>query len=568
MEIIKDVLKGANTSNILPKINETLLNNINELIDLVSLFKQKFEILKHRDLTRRRIEEQKENIFERILNRFPKLKSFIENAKVSLEMFGINLNLAQINPEIFGEIQDKLYNLKNDIITFIQEMKEKSVIDIINELIKRIYKMINNEIKKFIIQIMESEIISNLVQLIIDEKMQKILELLEKININNEVTEKMSIIKELSVFLNDLNKILYSDEDLDLEAFVGNVTYFYDNLKDNITVTSILGGILMNGDTEMYSGLLNIILDMYNSFKNVQNFFKKIRNNRLRFLSMKEKELGKNIRKRRVDDTASLLCKLDNEFLNDESLTTQHENINSLILKSNMDYNIDIKSIINIVIHRNYSVNCINNNEIIEQSFKFDSISNLRIESPKKRFIFGIRIGMSPEFIIPDFFYLLIRVKMALKSKINLRSLDTEDNVDCFCLLEDDTDRNSTRFSCFGYNDNIDKNTEITLSNFTSEYIDDLPSNLTIKNKSEDPEPNNSEDKSNKDNMDDYRRYFTKGSNSGLSGGAIAGIVIACIALVAIIAALIYFLRNKSMNKRMYDISDSVHKFQPPSNKV
>ena len=58
---------------------------------------------------------------------------------------------------------------------------------------------------------MESEKISNLVQLIIDEKMQKILELLEKININNEVTEKMSIIKELSVFLNDLNKILYSD---------------------------------------------------------------------------------------------------------------------------------------------------------------------------------------------------------------------------------------------------------------------------------------------------------------------------------------------------------------------
>ena len=105
-----------------------------------------------------------------------------------------------------------------------------------------------------------------------------------------------------------------------------------------------------------------------------------------------------------------------------------------------------------------------------QKNLNLNSISDLTIEASKKRFTFDIAVGMSPTFEIPDFLYLLVKAKVITKSN-GLRLLDTPEDVNTYCLLGDATDKNNVKFTCFGYNDNLDENSQITLSNFTSEYI-------------------------------------------------------------------------------------------------
>ena len=139
-----------------------------------------------------------------------------------------------------------------------------------------------------------------------------------------------------------------------------------------------------------------------------------------------------------------------------------------------------------------------------------------------------------------------MKSRMSLKSKRNLRYLDVKEDINSYCILDEDSDLDDAQLSCFGYNDNINENSannnQITLSNFNSEYIE-LPKNLTLTK-----EPN--EDRSNNNNL----RYFIKSKSSGLSGGAIAGIIIALVVAVAIVVALIFYFRKKERTPYLNDV--------------
>ena len=282
----------------------------------------------------------------------------------------------------------------------------------------------------------------------------------------------------------------------------------------------------------------------------------------------KEEEPSKNNRNRRAEETATLICKIDDSFSGGEHLTEEAENINSFILKSNVDLNITVNSEISFEVSTDFSESCQNNNENIVQNLNLNSISDLTIEASKKRFTFDIAVGMSPTFEIPDFLYLLVKVKVITKSN-GLRLLDTPEDVNTYCLLGDATDKSNVKFTCFGYNDNLDENSQITLSNFTSEYIN-FNESLSLPYSPQNYQPNNEALEPNDANDADAngKIYYSRSSDSGLSAGAIAGIIIACVAAVAIAVTVVLLLRKKKKDQKPYEISDSVHNLQVQANKV
>ena len=176
----------------------------------------------------------------------------------------------------------------------------------------------------------------------------------------------------------------------------------------------------------------------------------------------------------------------------------------------------------------------------------------------KKRFNFTIQARISPTFKIPSFYYLMIKGSTVIKEK-NLRTFDTEEEISIYCLLEDETDKENAPFNCFGYNDNINENSannKITLCNLTSEYID-LPKDLSVTNMPEAEENSNSESTPTSRN-----RLFVKSKNSGLSSGAIVGIVLACAAVLAGVIGIVIYLKKKRDKPSPNDITDSKYDFK------
>ena len=373
-----------------------------------------------------------------------------------------------------------------------------------------------------------------------------------------------------------MNPQCYDDDDdgnldacyyyyFDLIQLAHYAGYIFSGIKDSGAIYSLLGISPDSGKFDEYEAILYLINEiLYNAYENAYGY------EYWRLLSKndKEKEPSKNNRNRRAEETATLICKIDDSFSGGEHLTEEAENINSFILKSNVDLNITVNSEISFDVSTNLSESCQNNNENIVQNLNLNSISDLTIEAPKKRFTFDIAVGMSPTFEIPDFFFLLVKAKVITKSN-GLRLLDTPEDVNTYCLLGDATDKSNVKFTCFGYNDNLDENSQITLSNFTSEYIN-FNEGLSLPYPPQNYQPNNEALEPNDANDADAngKIYYSRSSDSGLSAGAIAGIIIACVAAVAIAVTVVLLLRKKKKDQKSYEISDSVHNLQVQANKV
>ena len=150
----------------------------------------------------------------------------------------------------------------------------------------------------------------------------------------------------------------------------------------------------------------------------------------------------------------------------------------------------------------------------------------------------------------PTFFFLILKAKINKKNTQRFLADETEggDKVNIFCVQEDKgSSVEDFPFGCFGFNDNFNeeyKDGQLTLSNITSDYIN-LPENMKIYDIKNSP----SESSDSPTNPEINKNSFRKSKNSGLSGGAIAGIVIGSVALAALIAFLIIFLRRKKQKQ-------------------
>ena len=541
-EAIKDIINDAlnMTDDDIIKLNETVSNDIDDLIEFVDLLKKKYESIKNSESrsNKKRIEE----ISLQILINNTKLIEFLENVRGLLEKIGFNINSLGITSETFDKIEEGLRTLQSMLITVPNALIGSNYTRIINIIKEKINTKIKDQIKKQIIQAIDSNFMNYFINL---ESITKILTLFKN---NKEVANVfINQIMKLSEYITNIRSKLQNGN-FDISELLQKIREDYLSSNKNDIYTIIKGILDSKTNSTLLSDfslqLLNFIQQFFEYIKNLPNAFKTFGINRL---------LSIDYNNRRTEETGSLTCKFDETI--SEDLTASPEDISSLILKTGQNYTLNIQSGINIKADKDKTDKCTNNNENIKKHVTFNNLSGLDVEGSKKRFKFSIRIKISRTWRRPPFFYLFMKLRMKLKSKGNLRNLDVEEDTGSYCLIDDESNSDNVQLSCYGNNDNIDENTEkITLSNFTSDYIE-LPENLSVANSTKGNEPSS--------NNNNGNRYFMRSNSSGLSGGAIAGIVIACVAVLAIVISLMLYFRKKSNvpnpNQTTNEVTDSVN---------
>ena len=541
-EAIKDIINDAlnMTDDDIIKLNETVSNDIDDLIEFVDLLKKKYESIKNSESrsNKKRIEE----ISLQILINNTKLIEFLENVRGLLEKIGFNINSLGITSETFDKIEEGLGTLQSMLIKVPNALIGSNYTRIINVIKEKINTKIKDQIKKQIIQAIDSNFMNYFINL---ESITKILTLFKN---NKEVANVfINQIMKLSEYITKIRSKLQNGN-FDISELLQKIREDYLSSNKNDIYTIIKGILDSKTNSTLLSDfslkLLNFIQQFFEYIKNLPNTFKTFGINRL---------LSIDYNNRRTEETRSLTCKFDETI--SEDLTASPEDISSLILKTGQNYTLNIQSGINIKADKDKTDKCTNNNENIKKQVTFNNLSGLGVEGSKKRFKFSIRIKISRTWRRPPFFYLFMKLRMKLKSKGNLRNLDVEEDTGSYCLIDDESNSDNVQLSCYGNNDNIDENTEkITLSNFTSDYIE-LPENLSVANSTKGNEPSS--------NNNNGNRYFMRSNSSGLSGGAIAGIVIACVAVLAIVISLMLYFRKKSNvpnpNQTTNEVTDSVN---------
>ena len=541
-EAIKDIINDAlnMTDDDIIKLNETVSNDIDDLIEFVDLLKKKYESIKNSESrsNKKRIEE----ISLQILINNTKLIEFLENVRGPLEKIGFNINSLGITSETFDKIEEGLGTLQSMLIKVPNALIGSNYTRIINVIKEKINTKIKDKIKQVIIQAIDSNFMNYFINL---ESITKILTLFKN---NKEVANVfINQIMKLSEYITKIRSKLQNGN-FDISELLQKIREDYLSSNKNDIYTIIKGILDSKTNSTLLSDfslkLLNFIQQFFEYIKNLPNAFKTFGINRL---------LSIDYNNRRTEETGSLTCKFDETI--SEDLTASPEDISSLILKTGQNYTLNIQSGINIKADKDKTDKCTNNNENIKKQVTFNNLSGLDVEGSKKRFKFSIRIKISRTWRRPSFFYLFMKLKMKLKSKGNLRNLDVEEDTGSYCLIDDESNSDNVQLSCYGNNDNIDENTEkITLSNFTSDYIE-LPENLSVANSTKGNEPSS--------NNNNGNRYFMRSNSSGLSGGAIAGIVIACVAVLAIVISLMLYFRKKSNvpnpNQTTNEVTDSVN---------
>ena len=545
-EAIKDIINDALNMADIIKLNQTVSNDIDDLIEFVDLLKKKYESIKNSEsrANKKRIEEI--SLIKQILINNTKLIEFLENVRGLLEKIGFNINSLGITSETFDKIEEGLRTLQSMLIKVPNALIGSNYTRIINVIKEKINTKIKDQIKQVIIQAIDSNFMNYFINL---ESITKILTLFKN---NKEVANVfINQIMKLSEYITNIRSKLQNGN-FDISELLQKIREDYLSSNKNDIYTIIKGILDSKTNSTLFSDfslqLLNFTQQFFEYIKNLPNAFKTFGKNRLRLLSI-------DYNNRRTEETGSLTCKFDETI--SEDLTASPEDISSLILKTGQNYKLNIQSGINIKADKDKTDKCTNNNENIKKQVTFNNLSGLGVEGSKKRFKFSIRIKISRTWRRPSFFYLFMKSKMKLKSKGNLRNLDVEEDTGSYCLIDDESNSDNVQLSCYGNNDNIDENTEkITLSNFTSDYIE-LPENLSITNSTEGNEPNSN------NNGNNASRYFMKSESSGLSGGAIAGIVIACVAVFAIVISLMLYFRKKSNvpnpNQTTNEVTDSVN---------
>ena len=554
-EYLQQQIKDINTKENLNNLKETMTQDFNDTLNLIKLLQKKYESIPDKDnkteLTNRikailKEEQEKLNLTEKISENIdPRVKEFILKVSDKIMSLKDKIGIPDNKTELLNILKEKVNSTQNNVNGLIEDLKGKNVTEIGKYLSEKTQTTLKVSIKEGLKRILDSEKINNI------QNNENVLKLVEKLNNNKVIGSQFAqIMLNFTLFIKKLNDSVHRDDDSFYDGIKENVRNYWEksNLKNN---SELIKGMVENGLNlqeykNIYTSVKSLIKEINNDIIGLMdellNLFKNKKNNdktKLRLLSINKNEINK----RRIDTTGDLVCKIDDTFSEDETLTAEPENINSFVIKSNVDYNIKINSNINIKVDKNTVNNCGNNyTKYVSEKITFANISTLNKDNNKKRFNFKMRVRILRSFIIPDFFYLMMKVRLIirLRNSRNLRNLDSEEEVPSFCLLEDDKNRDNSTFDCFGYNDNINENTNISIGNITSPYIE-IPNNIFTTNE---PGTNGTDPG---ENTDETRYHLHRSSkSSGLKGGAIAGIVIACVVVLALIIGLILFLRKRS----------------------
>ena len=433
-------------------------------------------------------------------------KNLLKKIKHNLEVIANNLNGIQNLiknkgdtklKEAMEKIKEKLSNFSSDNMPKVKEFFEKLDLKLLNnENLKKVIddlKALNERfnatqetenIKSFFIKTKELQ--QNLLKI---SKNQKFKELIKNMLLNSE---GMS----LTDFIRELRKSGINYED-DIKVIL-QVQFLIDDIKEILSSSAIA--------------------------KEIEKLFPK-KDSNLRVLSPLSKK-----KKRGLDSVKQIICKMDQTFTEeDDILKPKTQNLNKYFL-SDEEKDVAISQTLQISVKKD-AFNC-NTDHLtkLKSIYVFKSYSDFQVEKAKSRIKFKLHTRKVASFTKPSFFYILVKFRFKYTSH-NLRRLDDNEDVDSYCLLNNETNSEDNVFQCYGYPDKLNETENIEgIEDVKSDYIT-VPSNST--------EPDDT--------------YYNTGINnfktkkgSGLSGGAIAGIVIACVAVLAIIIGIIAYARTKA----------------------
>ena len=342
----------------------------------------------------------------------------------------------------------------------------------------------------------------------------------EKENIKSFFTKSVELQQNLvkiwrsETFIELLKDMPLYSEGMSFTDFIREFKKSYPKYEDDITV--LLQIKFLTDDIKK-------ILSSSTIAKEIERLFPK-KNSNLRVLSPLSKK-----KKRGLDSVRQITCKMDQTFTEDDTLKTKTPNLNLYFL-SEEQHDVTISQTLQISVKKEV-FNCSTAHLTkLKSVYVFKSYSDLQVEKAKLRIKCKIHLRKVASFTRPSFFYILMKFRFKY-AKHNLRRLDDYEDVDSYCLLNDETNSEDNVFQCYAYPDKINEMEKPEgIENIKSDYI-------TVQSNSTEPDDDYSYS-----GINDYRTK--KGSR--LSGGAIAGIVIACVAVLAIIIGIVIYVRKKT----------------------
>jgi DNA repair exonuclease SbcCD ATPase subunit len=451
--------------------------------------------------------------------------------------------------EINVKVDEKIKN-KTELSEFIEYFKNKSdTLDeklknmtdnlegkTLNEIIENIRGRIKNmnrdnaaKIRReFYKMLLEASPISDIFNTTALEKLKKRIDQLDnlpkvnKTKIKEQIEDIISKLKKLREYIknNDAESITPSLKSIDLVTLIEELRKIDTskvNVEEEIKKVKRLKELLDEMNTILDSSAGKAVLEAL------------IKSSKLRNLSVKKAKKAKKFRRADEEKEDYLTCKIDDSFVNspqDKQLSANTENINSRILLENENYDVYVDENLQLDLEES-ETNC--GYDSVTQTK--GNITYIRHSTPlpdydKNRVVYDLYAKIDQNYKYPNFFYILTKTKV----KYNSSNVEKEEELDSYCVLEDDNDRDNARFKCYAYTEDM--------TSF-SEADDDIKSSYIIIADS------NSTD--NGDNGKSGTYFNRKKSSGGLGAGAIVGIIIACLAvLIAIICTIVCLNKRAS----------------------
>ena len=527
------------------KVNETgaLFSSIFKLIG------QKFRTLP-KDSDTADLEKRVNELFKETAKELKEnLQELVKDTRIEVYQDKIK----EINVKV-----DEIIKNNTELIEFVEFFKNKSdILDeklknmtdsfegkTLNEIIEQIRQTIKNMNienairirREFLKMLFEASPIYDIFNTTALEKLKKRIDQLDnlpklnKTKIKEQIEDIISKLKKLREYINNDNveSISPSLKSINLVTLLEELRKIDTskmNIEEEINKVKRLKALLDEMNTILDSSAGKAVLEAL------------IRASKLRNLSVKKAKKAKKTKKfRRADEEKEdyLTCKIDDSFVNSPSnkqLVANSENINSKILLVNENYDVYVDDNLQLDLEES-ETNC--GYDSVTQTK--GNITYIRHTTPypdydKNRVVYDLYAKIDDNYKYPNFFYIMTKTKV----KYNSSNVEKEEELDSYCVLEDDNDRDNARFKCYAYTENM--------TSF-SEADDDIKSSYIIIADSNSTEPDNGDNgKSGKSGT-----YFNrKKSSGGLGAGAIVGIILACLAvLIAIICTIVCLNKRAS----------------------
>lgn len=509
-----------------PEVTQNLSELINE--ELNQLKDESKKIIEDSDLDKidnPKLSEVVNKMKEDLKKAEEKIKDFVEENK--------DKNLDQLKDNLFEKLKE--FNEKHIDKTPKERLEE----------LKEAMKKVNDRIEEFINKEELKNMIGNIENPEVKDLINKLIENVKSVNnnsplkgITDSLLNNLEILGRLRAF-KALREIKAADIDYQKEV---------ENIKRLKELSEEMQQIYDS------SPLMNLIGRLITKTRVLEikekKIFKKVKN-----LKKKVKKVVKKLKKlRKLESEAEITCKIDDYFSADTKLTAEVQELKPYLL--NIDnYDLSLSEPLDFIIQKDDTTNC-NSNKIadLKSHLVYKYYDNFKLDESKNRLTFDLYAREIGDYSYPDFFYTIVKTKLANGKEIN-----------SYCLLEDRSNKENVKFNCYGYPDNLDN-----IDSNIARPITELESNYLYISNSDDSDSGGDDpiDPS-KNGTNSYfgNNFYRNKSSGGLSAGAIVAIILASlVVLIAIIAVLV--LCNKRGNPEVLaaSMTDSRNNLQVPPN--